>query len=147
MNRIDLRRPTSLARRAFTLIELLLVLVIIGVLAAVVVPKLANRAGDAKIKACKASIGGISSALGVFEVDNSRYPTTEEGLAALVDAPPSLSSSWKGPYVDKVNIAADPWGHEFIYRYPGTNNPQGFDLFSMGPDGREGNDDITNWQQ
>lgn len=134
------------ARRAFTLIELLLVLVIIAVLAAVVVPKLAGRTEDAKVKATKGSIAGIKTALETFEVDNGRFPSSEEGLRALVD-PPSNMPNWHGPYVDRSHIAADPWGHEYVYRYPGTQNQNGFDLFSMGPDGRESNDDITNWQQ
>jgi general secretion pathway protein G len=141
MHKINMKNWShSAARRAFTLIELLLVLVIIAVLAAVVVPKLAGRTEDAKIKATKGSVAGISSALGIFEVDNGRYPTTEEGLKALVDAPSGLTN-WHGPYVERAHIAADPWGNPFVYRYPGTQNPN-FDLFSTGPDGREGNDDI-----
>ena len=142
--RVNVRRRSAV-RRAFTLIELLLVLVIIAVLAAVVVPKMANRTGDAQIKATKGSIAGIKTALEMFEVDNGRFPTTDEGLKALVDAPAGLQN-WHGPYVDRANIAADPWGHEYIYRSPGSASGTGFDVFSMGPDGREGNDDITSWQ-
>jgi general secretion pathway protein G len=127
------------------LIELLLVLVIIAVLAAVVVPKMVGRTEDAKIKATKGSIAGIKTALDTIEVDNGRYATTEEGLQALVNAPPGMND-WHGPYVDKQQIAADAWGHPFEYRYPGQQNANGFDLSSVGPDGRESNDDITNWQ-
>jgi general secretion pathway protein G len=131
--------------KAFTLIELLLVLVIIAVLAAVVVPKMVGRTEDAKIKATKGSIAGIKTALETFEVDNGRFPTTEEGLQALVNAPAGMNE-WHGPYVDKQHIAADAWGNPFQYRYPGPQNPSGFDLSSFGPDGRESQDDITNWQ-
>ena len=142
MNRV---RGVRALHRAFTLIELLLVLVIIAVLAAVVVPKMVGRTEDAKIKATKGSIAGIKTALETFEVDNGRFPSTEEGLQALVNAPPGMPN-WHGPYVDKQNIAADAWGNPFQYRYPGQQNANGFDLSSTGPDGRESNDDITNWQ-
>src|SRR2546423_7940571 len=140
MNHVQVYSKRWAAKRsAFTLIELLLVLVIIAVLAAVVVPKLAGRTEDAKIKATRGSIDGIKTALGIFEVDNGRYPSSEEGLRALVD-PPGGATNWHGPYVERSQIANDAWGHEFVYRYPGTQNPSGFDLFSMGPDGRESND-------
>jgi len=143
MRTLNVRRASLAgARRAFTLIELLLVLVIIAVLAAVVVPKLVGRTEDAKIKATKGSISGIKTALEVFETDNGRFPSTSEGLAALV-VPPSGLTNWHGPYVDKTHIQADAWGNPFVYRYPGTQNPNGFDLSSMGPDGRESQDDIA----
>ena len=135
-------RRRSIARRGFTLIELLLVLVIIAVLAAVVVPKLVGRTEDAKIKATIGSIAGIKTALEAFEVDNGRYPTSAEGLAALVKQPAGLTN-WHGPYVDDAEIQADPWGHPYIYRYPGKQHPNTYDLISTGPDGREGADDIT----
>jgi general secretion pathway protein G len=129
-------------RSAFTLIELLLVLVILGVLAAIVVPKLAGRSEDAKIKATKAEIAIIGGALDTFEVDNGRYPTTEEGLRALVEKPANVEN-WR-PYL-KGGLPIDQWKHEYVYVYPGSNNPEGFDLYSLGPDGREGGDDINNW--
>jgi general secretion pathway protein G len=132
-------------QKAFTLIELLLVLVIIAVLAAIVVPKMAGRTEDAKIKATKGSIAGIKTALETFEVDNGRFPSNEEGLGALLNAPAGMDN-WHGPYVDKQQIQADAWGNAFQYKYPGQQNANGFDLSSMGPDGRESNDDITNWQ-
>ena len=141
------RNTRKSLRRAFTLIELLLVLVIITLLAAVVVPKLVGRTEDAKIKTAAGSISGLKTALNAFEVDNGRFPTTEEGLRALVTAPANLPS-WKRPYVDEQSIAEDPWHNPFQYRSPGTHNPDSFDLYSMGPDGREGgNDDIGNWKQ
>ncbi len=131
-------------RRAFTLIELLLVLVILGVLAAIVVPKLAGRSEDAKIKAARAEISILSGALDMFEVDNGRYPSTQEGLRALVERPAN-AESWRA-YL-KGGVPVDQWKNPYVYSYPGSNNPEGFDLHSLGPDGREGGDDITNWGQ
>ena len=137
-------RRTRTTRSAFTLIELLLVMVILGVLAAIVVPKFTNRTEDAKKAAAKQDISALGTALDTFEVDNGRYPTTDEGIAAL-SQPPSNMSNWHGPYVGKP-IINDPWQHAYIYRCPGTHNPRGFDLLSMGKDGQEGgNDDIDNW--
>lgn len=131
-------------RRAFTLIELLLVMVILAILAAVVVPKFTARSKDAKIAAAKTSISAFSTALAAFEVDMGRYPTASEGLAVL-RTPPADASDWKGPYVEK-DIGNDPWNNPYVYRCPGQHNPNGFDLFSMGPDGKEGGgDDIDNW--
>jgi len=130
-------------RRAFTLIELLLVLVILAILAAVVVPKLTGRSEDAKKAAAKADIATIDGQLETFEIDAGRYPTNDEGLGALVNAPGNVKS-WKGPYVKR--LPNDPWGNPYQYRYPGQYNKNGFDLFSMGPDQHEGGgDDIDNW--
>jgi general secretion pathway protein G len=131
--------------RGFTLIELLLVLVILAVLAAVVVPKFTNRSEQARTTAARTDISVIEGAIDQFEVDCGRFPTNDEGVGALVQAPGNVQS-WRGPYI-KRGIPSDPWGNAYVYRYPGTNNPSSYDLFSMGPDGREGNDDITNWQQ
>ncbi|HEV2296166.1 MAG TPA: type II secretion system major pseudopilin GspG [Tepidisphaeraceae bacterium] len=133
-----------MANSAFTLIELLLVLVILGVLAAIVVPKLAGRSEDAKIKAAAAEISILGGALDTFEVDNGRYPTTEEGLRALVERPAN-AENWR-PYL-KGGVPVDPWKRPYGYSYPGSNNPESFDLYSLGPDGREGGDDITNWER
>ena len=146
MNPMRLRnreRSTAAARRAFTLIELLLVLVILAVLAAVVVPKFTGRSEDAKIKATQAEITIIDSAIDRFEIDTGRLPSTDEGVGALIQAPPNVTN-WKGPYLKK-GLPKDQWNNPYVYRYPGQHNPDGFDLYSMGPDGRDGNDDITNW--
>jgi general secretion pathway protein G len=131
------------ARKAFTLIELLLVMVILVVLAAVVVPKFAGRSEQARIAAATTDVSAIDQAMEIFEQDAGRYPSTEEGLSALVTQPGNVRA-WHGPYIKK-GIPVDPWGNAYVYRYPGTQNQGGFDLYSMGPDGREGNDDITNW--
>jgi general secretion pathway protein G len=130
-------------RNGFTLIELLLVLVILGVLAAIVVPKIAGRSEDARIKATKADISIIEGQLDQFEIDCGRYPTTEEGLRALIEAPGNVTD-WKGPYVKK-GVPTDAWNRPYVYVFPGSNNPSSFDLYSLGPDGREGGDDINNW--
>lgn len=129
--------------RAFSLIELLLVLVILAVLAAVVVPKFTNRSEQARITAAKTDISSLETALDAFEVDNGRFPTGDEGLRALIESPANLSN-WRGPYI-KRGIPNDPWGNPYIYRHPGMRNTNGYDLYSTGPDGRESNDDITNW--
>jgi general secretion pathway protein G len=130
---------------AFTLIELLLVLVILAILAGVVVRQFSGRTQQAQTTAAKTDISNIESAIETFEIDNGRYPTTEEGLGALVAAPAGMET-WRGPYI-KRGIPSDPWGKPYVYQQPGTNNNSGFDLFSTGPDGREGTDDVTNWSK
>jgi len=132
-------------RSGFTLIELLLVMVILTILAAVVVPKFTRRSEQARVTAAISDIASLEVALDAFEVDTGRYPTTDEGLAALVEAPPMLSS-WKGPYLKRRKVPVDPWGNAYIYRCPGEHNTESYDLFSCGPDGQEGGgDDIDNW--
>ncbi|MCC6239299.1 MAG: type II secretion system major pseudopilin GspG [Phycisphaerales bacterium] len=131
-------------RRGFTLMELLLVLVILGVLAALVIPKFTGRSEQARETAAKADIASIKLAINTFEIDNGRYPTTDEGLGALITKPANVSG-WRQPYLDG-GMPKDPWGNEYQYRYPGQRNAQGFDLWSFGPDGRESEDDIGNWQ-
>ena len=141
-----MRNRVNRARQsAFSLIELLLVLVILAVLAAVIVPKFTGRTQDARITAATTDISTLETVLEAYEVDNGQYPTTDEGLAALVQQPTS-ATNWNGPYI-KRGALDDPWKNQYVYRNPGTNNPNGFDLYSLGPDGREGGDDITNWSK
>jgi general secretion pathway protein G len=129
---------------AFTLIELLLVLVILGILAAIVVPKFVGRQKQAKIAAAQQEISTISGALDTFENDNGNYPTPDQGLSALRVAPGN-ATNWHGPYVSK-DMDKDPWGNPYIYRCPGSHNVNGFDLICTGPDGQEGGgDDIDNF--
>jgi general secretion pathway protein G len=136
------RLPT---RSGFTLIELLAVLVILAVLAALVVPRFAGRGQQARETAARTDISTLRTALAVFESDNDRYPTTQEGLGALLDAPAGLNN-WRGPYLDQTSLPRDPWGNPYVYRQPGERNPRSYDLFSPGPDGRPGtDDDIGNW--
>lgn len=136
-------------RRSFTLIELLLVMVILAVLAALVVPKFAGRSEDARKKAALTQVKSLfGTALDTYEADNGAYPSTAQGLDALSNAPTSAPQpkNWQGPYL-KGNVPNDPWGKPYIYRSPGTQNKNGYDLFSAGPDATEGNeDDITNWE-
>lgn len=145
------RNPNTASRRlrrrrasAFTLVEMLLVLVILAVLAAIVIPKFSGRSQQAKETAAKSQISAIEMALDSFEVDTGFYPPGSAGLTALVEQP-NNAQNWKGPYLKK-GIPLDPWGNSYIYAYPGRNNAKGYDLSSMGPDGQAGgDDDITNW--
>lgn len=131
-------------RNAFTLIELLLVLVILSVLAAVVVPKFAGRGQQARVTAARSDIASLEVALDAFEIDNGNYPTTEEGLKALVEEP-SNATDWRGPYIRR-DVPNDPWGNPYIYKSPGDHNEESYDLYSYGPDGKSGgDDDIDNW--
>jgi general secretion pathway protein G len=127
--------------RGFTLIELMLVVIVIGVLVAMVAPRLAGRSEQARIAASQADINShLSAALDLFELENGRYPTTDEGLEALRKA------GSKGPYL-KRPVPLDPWGKPYVYRAPGQHNPDDYDLFSLGPDKVEGSkDDVTNWK-
>jgi general secretion pathway protein G len=134
-------------RRAFTLIELMLVLVILSVLAAVVLPRLVGRAEQGKQGAAKAEISNVESALDLFEADNGRFPSSQEGLTALMEAPPDIKESWKGPYL-KRSVTKDPWGRPYVYSCPGRHNANGYDLFSCGASGQEGGpDNIVNWTE
>jgi general secretion pathway protein G len=130
----------------FTLIELMIVLFILGLLAALVAPRLMGRVGKAKQKTAQAQIQLLATALDLFHLDVGRYPTTEEGLKALREKPESLSA-WSGPYLDKP-VPNDPWTRPYIYKFPGEHGP--YDLYSLGADGADGgegeNQDITNWQ-
>jgi general secretion pathway protein G len=130
-------------KRAFTLVEMLLVVTIIGILAALVIPKLTGRTKQTQITAAKTDINaGIKTALDAFEVDNGFYPHSLQDLLQQ----PSNAKNWHGPYLDKLPV--DPWGNPYIYSYPGKHNSTGYDLYSMGPDGKEGtDDDIGNWMQ
>ncbi|MBI1869999.1 MAG: type II secretion system major pseudopilin GspG [Chlamydiae bacterium] len=129
----------------FTLIEIMLVILIIGILAAMAVPRLVGRSQEAKITATRADIeSNLSVALDLFELDNGAYPTTDQGLAGLVEKPSGGASNWNGPYLKKT--PKDPWAHPYVYKCPGEHNTSGFDLSSNGPDATEGTqDDISNW--
>jgi len=140
------RRAAPAVSRGFTLIELLLVLVILTALAAVVVPKFTSRSEQARITAARAGIASLETALEAFEIDNGRYPTTEEGLRALAEKPLN-AVGWQTSYISR-GVPKDPWGNQFIYQCPGRYNTDGYDLCSYGKDGREGGgDDIDNWSE
>lgn len=135
-------------RKAFTLIEIMLVVVIIGILAALVVPRLAGRSEQARQAAARADIeANLATALDLYELDNGQYPTTEQGLVALVEKPaaPPEPLNWRGPYLKKE--PKDPWGRAYVYKSPGEHNAADYDLASMGKDGVEGGaDDVVNWK-
>jgi general secretion pathway protein G len=123
---------------------MLLVLLILATLAAIVVPKFAGRAQQAKETAAKTQISSFSTALDAFEVDMGYYPSTADSLQAL-QVEPKDPKSWRGPYL-KQSVPKDPWGNDYTYEYPGKRNAGSYDLVSMGPDGRPGtDDDITNF--
>jgi general secretion pathway protein G len=129
---------------AFTLVELLLVLVILAVLATIIVPVYTNHIKKAKIRGTIADISILEGSLSAFQLDNGRFPNSEEGLAALVQAPPDLAGSWGGPYVKQVT--SDKWGHPYRYFCPAPDNPFNFLILSCGPDGQEyTEDDITQY--
>ena len=138
---------TRNSERGFTLIELIVVLVILSLLAAVVVPNIYKHLSTSRSQIARVQIGEFESALSLFAFDVGRYPTQAEGLEALVSNPGNLPS-WNGPYLKKA-LPMDPWGKPYVYRIPGTHGIE-FDLFSYGPDGVEGgegeNADITNWK-
>jgi general secretion pathway protein G len=119
----------------FTLLELLVVIVIIGLLAAYVGPKYFAQLGKSEVTVAKAQIEAFEKSLDTYRLDVGRYPTTEEGLAALLLAPPSAGTRWNGPYLKK-NVPLDPWGHAYQYRSPGTKGE--YDIVSMGKDGQPG---------
>lgn len=130
-------------RSGFTLIELLLVIAILGILAALIVPKFAGRTGQAQEAAAKSDIASLGTVLDAYEVDNGAYPRGKNGLNDLVTAPRD-AQNWRGPYIKDLRL--DPWSNAYIYEYPGKNNPNGYDLSSMGPDGKANtDDDITNF--
>jgi general secretion pathway protein G len=132
---------------AFSLIELLLVLVILAVLASMIVPKFAKKSEQARVTAAKQDISSLSVALDTFEIENGKFPSTEEGLGVLLTQP-SWAENWTGPYIKGgTALPKDAWGNPYEYRFPGSNNVNSYDMWSLGPDGREGNDDITNWSR
>ena len=130
----------------FTLVELLLVIVIIGILAAAILPSFVGRSEQARIAAAKADIeGNLGVTLDMFEADTGAYPTTDQGLRALIEEPTGIHN-WRGPYLKKLEIPLDPWDWPYQYVCPGRENPHGYDLLSLGKDGEEGTeDDVTNF--
>jgi general secretion pathway protein G len=149
MDHRPLRAERSRRRqRGFTLIEIMIVVVIIGLLAAVIMPQLLGRVDDARVAKARQDIQAIETALTMYRLDNSKYPTTDQGLRALVQQPtdPSIRHWRQGGYVKKAS--KDPWGNDYQYVYPGTHSTE-YDLYSLGADGQAGGEgvdtDIGNW--
>ncbi len=131
----------------FTLLELLVVLGIIAMLAGIVGPQVMKHMGESKVKAAKVQIEDLASTLDMYKLDLGNYPTSEEGLKALIESPDS-AKRWNGPYLRKSKIPLDPWQNEYKYVFPGEHGK--FDLISLGADGREGGEgedkDINSWE-
>jgi general secretion pathway protein G len=137
-------------RRAFTLIELIVVIAIIATLAAVVAPAIFQNVGDAKMSAAKSQIEMIGLALNAYRLDNDQFPTSDQGLEALRTMPVTgtIPRNWRGPYLTRL-VPADPWGRPYVYVSPGIHNPRSYDLYTLGRDGSPGgvdeDSDVTSW--
>lgn len=142
MNHAHRRRPTG-----FTLLEILVVLVILGLMASLVGPQLFKQLGGSKTRAAQLQIQELSAALDLYRLELGGYPSTEQGLEALISKPRNVET-WNGPYLKKNVIRMDPWGNPYQYRSPGQNGE--FDLWSLGADKREGGDgenrDVRSWE-
>ncbi len=131
----------------FTLLEIMLVVVIIGMLLTVATVKIQGNAEKARVTAARSDVeGSLRTALGLYELDNGRYPSTEQGLKALIEKPTSepIPPNWR-QYLEKKTLPRDPWGRDYVYLSPGVHNPEGYDLSSLGKDGVESEDDVRNW--
>jgi general secretion pathway protein G len=133
----------------FTLIEILVVIAIIAVLATLVAPEVFRHLGSARESTARSQVEMLGAALDAYRLDVGRYPTTEEGLAALRQAPSGAGARWRGPYLRK-DVPADPWGNPYAFHSPGQVNLRGYDLLSHGADGRRGGEgedaDVTSWE-
>ena len=141
-----MKTRTTLCKAGFTLVEIMLVVIIIGALAAMIIPRLSGRGEEAKIKVAKSDIdANLATALKLYELDNGSYPTTSQGLAALRFKPTTnpVPTNWNGPYIEKEPL--DPWGRPYIYVSPGEHRSD-YDLSSKGKDEASQKDEVNNWQ-
>lgn len=133
--------------RGFTLIELLVVLIILGLLVGIVLPNVIGQVGSSKSKAARVQIEELGAALDIFRLETGRYPTSQEGLRALVEQPGDLPD-WNGPYLKKRSVPGDPWDQPYHYRSPGQHGE--YDLYTLGRDGVEGGEgedaDVVSWK-
>ncbi len=140
------------SRDGFTLVEILVVIIVIAILATLVAPNVFQHVGRAKDSTAKAQMEMLGAAVDAYRLDNDQYPTTEQGLAALNTRPTvgPAPRDWRGPYLKKRDVPLDPWGKPYVYRSPGTANPEGYDLLTLGRDGQEGGTgedaDILGWK-
>ena len=138
-------------RRGFTLIEILVVIIVLGMLAALVGPRILGRVSEAKSATARTQIELLGLGLDNYRLDNGGYPSTEQGLEALNEKPTRepVPQNWRGPYLRKA-IPLDPWGRPYVYRSPGEHTPSGYDLTTLGRDGKPGGTDedadLTSWQ-
>ncbi len=141
----------KLGERGLTLIEVVVVIIVLGLLAGLVGPQIIGRVSEAKSSTARTQVELFSVALDNYRLDNSRYPTTEQGLQALRERPmrDPAPRNWRGPYLRK-EIPLDPWGQPYIYKSPGDENPSSYDLFTLGRDGQPGGEDedadIKSWE-
>ncbi|MCA6123838.1 type II secretion system major pseudopilin GspG [Bradyrhizobium sp. WSM 1704] len=131
----DARRPIRSGQEGFTLVEMLVVIAIIGLIMGLIGPRVLNYLSESKVKAARIQLQSFSSALDLFYLDAGRFPSSAEGLAALVRRTPGVAA-WNGPYLKGGNVPNDPWSHPYIYRSPGEHGP--YDIISYGADGQEG---------
>jgi len=146
-----MRTTHGVQRAGFTLIEVIVVILVLGLLAALVAPNVVRHMGTARDATARSQIALLGTALDAYRLDTGDYPTTEQGLDALVAEPGTapVPATWRGPYLEKLRLPVDPWGRRYLYRYPGEHRAWSYDLWSPGRDGREGGEgedaDINNW--
>lgn len=151
MRRFLFRAPAG-ARDGFTLIEIIVVVIILGLLVGLVGPEIVGRVGQSRVETARAQIEMLATQLDLYRLDNGTYPTTQQGLAALWEKPatPPVPRNWRGPYSRKP-IPLDPWGEPYVYRSPGVKNSGGYDLVSHGADRQPGGEgeaaDIVSWER
>ena len=145
----DVKKATSLLKRTqgFTLIEMMLVIGLIALLAGVVIFNADNLFGNQQVKLAQMAVKeGFRPVLFNYRMDMGSFPTTDQGLSALYQKPSNDRGRWRGPYVESQEKLLDPWGNPYQYRFPSSKVPGSYELYSLGPDGKESEDDVTSWQ-